>query len=234
MKHFITYDGTDYEIKEPTVALWMDLTALEDFTDNIDFSINIISMATGLDKEQIKELNWYDIMNVAQSLSEYFLNQSQKFYDSFEFKGVKYRFIDLANLTFGEFVDIDTFLTKPPHQRKRELHYHMALLYREVDKEGNIVKYDSSLLQARADLFKELPVKYVNGALNFFFLLELELRKHSGDYLKRLIMAKTITMRVMMANLLLSFGIGISRLQNWLITTSQKCLRFFKSLLRLS
>ena len=228
MRQFITYDGVDYDINEPTVALWMDLTALEDFTDNIDFAINLISMSTGLDKEKIRELNWYDIMNVSQALSEYFLSQSQKFYDSFEFKGVKYKFIDLANLSFGEFVDIDTFLSKPAHQRKRELHYHMALLYREIDKDGNIVKYDGAVLQGRADLFKDLPVKYVNGALNFFFLLEQALQKPSGDYLKRLIMVKTITIRMTMVNLLLNFGIGISRLQNWLIMTSQKFLRFFK------
>ena len=228
MRQFITYDGVDYDITEPTVALWMDLTALEDFTDNIDFAINLISMSTGLDKEEIRQLNWYDIMNVSQALSEYFLNQSQRFYDSFEFKGVKYKFIDLANLSFGEFVDIDTFLTKPAHQRKRELHYHMALLYREVGEDGKIVKYDGALLQARADLFKDLPVKYVNGALNFFFHLEQVLRRHSGDYLKRLIMVKTITIRMTMVNLLLNFGIGISRLQNWLITTSQKFLRFFR------
>ena len=258
MRQFITHNGVDIEVTEPTVKNWMDLTALQDFKDNNEFAVELISISTGLTPEDIKQHNWYDIQSVAANLSDYFLNQSNKFFKEFEFKGTKYGFIDLPNLSdyflnqsnkffkefefkgtkygfidlpnlsFGEFIDIDTFLSKSVLERKRELHYHMALLYRELDTEGKLVPYDSGKVEARANLFKELPILYVNGALHFFFHLEMELRKHSTGYLKRLMWIKTLRMRVMILNLLLRFGVGILRLMNWLKTISQRFLKSSK------
>ena len=228
MRQFITHNGVDIEVTEPTVKNWMDLTALQDFKDNNEFAVELISISTGLTPEDIKQHNWYDIQSVAANLSDYFLNQSNKFFKEFEFKGTKYGFIDLPNLSFGEFIDIDTFLSKSVLERKRELHYHMALLYRELDTEGKLVPYDSGKVEARANLFKELPILYVNGALHFFFRLEMELRKHSTGYLKRLMWIKTLRMRVMILNLLLRFGVGTLRLMNWLKTISQRFLKSSK------
>lgn len=225
-KSYITYDGKDIEVKEPTIDVWSKLTNLKDFTDNTEFAVELISISTGLSKDQIKEHKWLEILSVANNLSDFFLNQSSQFHREFEFEGVKYGFIDLNNLSFAEFIDIDSFLTKPAIERQRELHIHMALFYRELDENGKLVKYDGSTVQARADKFKGLPIRYVNGALAFFFRLDRVLRRPTRSYLKNLMIAKTQNLKEMIIKVSRNSGAGISRLSNWLRTTSQKYLRF--------
>jgi hypothetical protein len=225
-KSYITYDGKEIEVKEPTIDVWSKLTNLKDFTDNTEFAVELISISTGLSTEQIKQHKWLEILSVADNLTQYFLNQSSQFHREFEFEGVKYGFIDLNNLTFAEFIDIDSFLTKPAIERQTELHIHMALFYREIGEDGKLVKYDGSTVQARADKFKGLPIRYVNGALAFFFRLDRVLRRPTRSYLKNLMIAKTQNLKEMITRVSLSSGAGISRLSNWLRKTSQKYLRF--------
>lgn len=161
-EHFIVYDGDRYPVKEPTIETWVKLTSLKDFTDDNEFSLMLISELTGLSEEKVSKSPWKDVLLVSQNLSNYLLQENQKFYSEFEFQGIKYKFIDLQNLKFGEFIDLDSYLTKSEMDRRRDLHLLMAMLYKEVDIPP------LSLLE-RAEKFKKLPVRYVNGASNFFF-----------------------------------------------------------------
>jgi hypothetical protein len=137
----------------------------------------LISIATGLDIEEIKDANWESIYDASNSLADYFLTQSEKFYNDFIFNGQKYRFIDLDNLTFGEFIDIDEFLSRPLTKRQSELNHLMALFYREVGDDNKLVKYDASKVGDRALLFKMLPVKYLKGSMSFFFAFREHITK---------------------------------------------------------
>jgi hypothetical protein len=222
-KHIITYEGKDYEVKEPTIEMWTRLGVLKDILDEGEFLIKVISEATGLKDKEIKQADWYDIMLVGTNLTDYLINQTSDFHNEFVFNDVKYRFIDLPNLTFGEFVDIDSFITKPEIERKSQLNMLMALFYREVGEDGKIVKYDGNLVAERAELFKKLPIKYVHGALGFFLLLEKTLLEPSPKFLARV---KWIQMRMkverMKAKVLRSIGDGLAYLQFWRTKTSQK------------
>jgi hypothetical protein len=224
VKSYVSYDGKEYEVKEPTISTWSKLNALRDFSDMTEWSVEVIGMSTGLSVDQIKDGRWEDIMLVATNITNYFLNQGNKFHKEFEFGGVKYGFIDLNNLTFGEFVDLDTYLSKPQIERQKELHIQMALLYREVGEDGKLVKYDGSKVEARAEKFKDLPIIYVQGALNFFFHLERVLHRNIRSYLWKLIKVKTQMKIEMIRNIFSSFGGGILRLWNWLKKTSQKLI----------
>lgn len=226
VKSYVSYNGKDYEVKEPTISTWSKLQALKDFTDMTDWSIEVIAMSTGLTVEQIKDGRWADIMLVATNITNYFLSQGNKFHKEFEFKGVKYGFIDLNNLTFGEFIDLDTYLSKPPVQRQKELHIQMALLYREIGEDGKLVKYDGSKVGERAELFKDLPIIYVQGALSFFFHLERVLHRNIPSYLWKLLKVKTMMKIRTIVNIFISFGGGILRLWNWLKKTLQKLKEF--------
>jgi hypothetical protein len=219
---YITYDGKDIEVKEPTITTWSKLNNLKEFTDSTEYAVDLISISTGLTPEQIKEHGWIQILEVADNITQYFLNESHQFHKEFEFKGVKYGFIDLNNLSFGEFVDIDTLLSKPPVERQSELHIHMALLYRELDESGKLVKYDGSKVVERAEIFRDLPIRYVHGALSFFFRLDRVLRRNTRNYLKNLLKAKMMNMRETIKRISVNFGVGISRLWNWLTTTLQR------------
>lgn len=186
IKHTITYQDKEYVVNEPSIQIWTKLDFYKDILDDNDFVIKIISESTGLTEEQIMQADWFDILQVASGLSELLLNINDDFHPDFEFDGVKYKFIDLPNLTFGEFIDIDSFLQKNEAERKNQLNFLMALFYREVGEDGKVVKNDGELLQARAEKFKNLPVRYVHGALGFFLRLEKILQKPSLKFLVRL------------------------------------------------
>lgn len=178
-KNFIRYAGNDYEIKEPTIELWAKMVGLRDWNDETEFAVMLISEITGLKREEIETADWHNVLLAAQNISNHLLNESKEFHNEFIHEGIKYKFIDLPNLTFGEFIDIDTFLQKEELERRRELNFLMALLYREIGEDGKISKYDGSKIPDRAEKFKRLPVKYVNGATSFFLRLEKILQGNS-------------------------------------------------------
>jgi hypothetical protein len=214
--HYIEYKSKKYPIIEPTIELWQKLTGLQNWTDETEFAVMMISHITGLDKEEILQADWQQIIAASQNITNHLLLEGKQFHREFEFDGVKYRFIDLPNLTFGEFVDIDTFLSKPEAERKRELNLLMALLYREVGKDGKLETYDGNKVQIRADKFRKLPVKFVNGASTFFLRIERILHKSS-----RLSSRKRLKMRLKVIWTLVklltskSFGVGLVRLLHW-------------------
>jgi hypothetical protein len=222
-KHTIIYNGTKYEILEPTIEMWSKLMLLQDWTDETEFALVLISEMTGLSKEEISKADWHSVITASQNLSNHLLSESKKFNNEFEFDGVKYGFIDLANLSFGEFIDIDTFLGKNDHDRKREMNLLMAMLYRELDGNGKLTDYDSNKIQERAEKFKRLPVKYVNGASTFFLRLEKILQ---GSF--PLSLSTRLKMRVKTILILVklvvsaSIGLGLARLYNWRMKISQR------------
>jgi hypothetical protein len=165
---------------------------------------------TGLSKEDIQKSNWHDVLTVSQNISNHLLHESKQFHKEFEFDGQKYKFIDLPNLTFGEFIDIDTFLSKPELERRREMNLLMALLYKEDGGEP-------SNTMLRAERFKQLPVKYVNGASTFFLRLEKISQGSSQlSLLSRLKMRMMIISIVVKLVVLVNIGVGLGRLSLWL------------------
>jgi hypothetical protein len=215
-----------YEIGEPTLSLWNKLSVLKDLQDEDNYSVTLISLATGLTDEEIRKADWFSIYTASQTLTEYLLNQSDKFYNEFEFRGQKYGFIDLKKLTFGEFIDIDEFLRQPLSKRQSQLHFLMALFYREIE-DDKLTQYDASKIDARAELFRELPAKYLNGALRFFLTLENILRASTPSFsLKTKIKIWWMRQHLMVSML---FGAGIQPFILWLKKTYSKWIKSFKS-----
>lgn len=216
IKTYVSYDGREFEVKEPTISTWGKLNALKDFTDLTDWAVEVIALSTGITPDEVKQGRYENVMLVANNIINYFNSQGNKFHKEFTFEDVKYGFIDLNNLTFGEFIDLDTYLSKPPIERQNELHIQMALLYREVDTNGKLVKYDGSKVPDRAEKFKNLPIIYVNGAQSFFFHLERVLHRNTRNYLSKILMVQMWKIKKTTHNIFTSFGGGILRLWNWL------------------
>ena len=222
-KQYVKYKGKSYLINEPTIEDWARIMVLQEWSDEREFSTILLSQITGLSQEEIENADYQEILDAAQTISQYFLVDSSEFKNEFEFNGKKYRFLDLPNLKFGEFIDIDGFLTKPVIEKKKEMNLLMAMLYREVDEDGNYLPYDSSKVQLRAEEFKKLPVKYVNGASSFF----LRLGKISQGNMtlsfwnKVKMMTRMIYLSVKFL-LLISFGVGLALLSRLPMKISQR------------
>ena len=167
----IRYNDKTYKVGEPTLDVYMAIQKQIEYADNVDLAVSLISWVTGLTREQVKDAEAYSVVGVAESILTYYNNAGEQFYNNFEFNGKHYKFLDMKNMTFGEYVDIDTFLQKPNAVKQTKLNELMAMLYRELDEEGNYKPYDITQVQTRAVEFNKLPLKYFNGCLVFFYLI---------------------------------------------------------------
>ena len=224
--HYIEYQSVKYPVTEPTIELWQRLMGLKEWTEDTEFAVELISQVTGLDRDTINKSDWHNVLSVSQNISNYLLNESKVFHREFEFDGVKYGFIDLPNLTFGEFIDIDTFLSKTELERRNEINLLMAMLYREIGEDGKLVPYDSSQVGLRAKKFKKLGVKYVTGSTSFFLRLEKTLLQNSKPSFWNLLKIKILmTWMLVKAIILVSIGVGLVHLSNLRKKISQKLKR---------
>lgn len=223
------YKGKEYKIEEPTVEDWSKLVLLQEWTDEREFCVKLLSFTTGLTEEEIENSDYLEVVKISNEISAFLTENGDKFHNEFDFNGKRYRFLDLPNLTFGEFIDIDTYLAKDAHEKKREMPLMMAMLYREIDEEGNYKPYNSKELQKKAEEFKKLPVKYVRGATNFFFHLDKTLQGNfKASFWQNLkLMAKMIWILVKFIPLI-SIGVGSLLLSRWRTKILQKSKRLLR------
>lgn len=225
-KVLIEYQGNDYELKPLTIETWNAVQIAGDLQEGYEFIVNLISMMTGISQEDVLKAKRKEIDKAFQYVQEYITQKENKFYSEFEFDGKKYKFIDLENITFGEFIDLDTFLQKSEVERKKELNLLMALLYRETDDNGVIRPYNAIEVKARAESFKNLDMKYVQGALLFFSTFVSILRRNTrlSSTKKMLNKVRWMTLRSF-----LNFGVGTGRLYYWLKKTFLKLTKWLRN-----
>lgn len=89
---------------------------------------------------------------------------------TFEFDGVKYGLeLEWGKLSWGAWQDFEILSAQ---DIEMNIHHIMSILYRPIVKEKGdkywIKEYEPVDVLERAELFKELPVEYWFGAVNFF------------------------------------------------------------------
>jgi len=214
--HEITYNGKTYKVYEPTLDLWSALMTEQTWNNDFELAVTLISWITGLTPEEIQKASASSIINAADGIVEYYKNQSSSFYETFTFNDKTYKFIDLPNLSFGEFIDIDELLQKPQAEKNKRLNELMALLYREIDEKGNYLDYDINRIKKTAMDFRKLPIKYLNGSLVFFYNIKNILDGNIRFSLKSKIYWK----------------IKLQELKKWVKMVSGGSLRLYHSLKR--
>lgn len=161
---FIEYKGKKYPIKEPTIKMWSDVMKLQGILDEQDMFIKIIEITTGLSQEEILSADAKEVMEAGKLVFAYLNQQDKKVVNEFEHNGITYQFLDVSDVSFGQFVDIDTFLSKDEAYRIQNLNELAAYLYTEKG-----TKYGDVKIKKRIKAFEDLPVKYLEGSV--FFLL---------------------------------------------------------------
>ena len=155
-----------YTIEEPNIQLWSNVMKFKDLLDEEELYIKMISEILGITREQVLSANTTDIIEVGDYVYSFINKESKKLFKQIEFKGTTYNLVDVNNISFGQYVDIDTFLRKDEGYRIANLNELAAYLYTE---DGII--YTNSNIKLRIETFKTLPIKYIEGAI--FFLLNL-------------------------------------------------------------
>lgn len=160
----LKYDGKKITVKEPTIAMWTDVMKFRELLDEDEMNIRMLSLTTGLSVQEIRETDAVSMTIAADAVYRFLNQESKKVYKNIEHNGKKYSLVDIHKMSFGQFVDIDTFLQKEEGYRVSNLNELAAYLYTEEGK-----KYGENGFKEQIEEFKTLPIKYVEGAI--FFLL---------------------------------------------------------------
>ena len=198
---YIEYDNKKYEIKELTIDKWQNIMKFKDILDETELYIRMIAEMTGLKPEQVKDGDAQSIMVCGKMLESYIGQETKKVYGNITFEGIEYELVDFGNITFGQFVDIDTFIMKDESYKIANLNELAAYLYTEKGK-----KYGEADFKKNIEKFKQLPMKYIEGAVFFLWTLERGLLGLSQLYSEN----KWLTRGLKVTIVLASFGATIS------------------------
>ena len=149
--------------------------AKELFTDEY-FAAKIINIVCDTPLDDLLDSDYQEVNYLAAQILEMIPIDKPKFKDRFEIDGVHYGFFPTwKELSFAEFVDMDTISTKKPEELLSMLHILAAIMYRPIIEEKShhdfqIEKYVVEKMKVRSDIFKhKLGFSYVLGA-QFFFI----------------------------------------------------------------
>ena len=167
MSMTITSKSKKFEVSEPTIREFCDVMKFKDILNEDELNVRLIEKVTGMSHEEVLEMDASTIQKIGSVLFAHYNKESKKLTQSFELNGITYKFMDVNTISFGQFVDIDTFLKKDESYRIANLNELMAYMYCE---EGT--KYSDSNFKKRIEVMLDAKSHIVEGAL--FFLLNLE------------------------------------------------------------
>lgn len=122
--------------------------------------------------EQLPNVRFKDVSNVFRHINA-MMSDKPSLTQRFTLNEQEFGFIpSLEDITYGEFVDLDSYLTD-----SKNLHKTMAVLYRPVTQKSgkryDIEPYESATKYC--DTMKDAPMDVVMGAVLFFWTLGREL-----------------------------------------------------------
>lgn len=176
MKLTFELEGQEYKIPQYiTLGDYVKIFKVKDLFDDDYFATKLINILTGAPQKKLMEAEREKIDFIFRQIYSILPQNTPAFLDRFELDGIEYGFIpSWRKMSFGEFADLDTLMTKKPDEILDYLHIITAILYRPIiskdKKKYTIEKYTQETLEDRAELFKKkLDVEVSLGA-QFFFI----------------------------------------------------------------
>jgi len=170
-------DEKEYKVPDfISIGNYVKIFKEKDIFSEDYFAAKVINKVTDCPVEDLLEGDAQEMNYVAAYILSLIPTESPKFIDRFELDGVHYGFFPKwRDLTYAEFVDMDTISTKKPDELMNLLHILAAIMYRPITTQRSthdfdIEKYNIESMKERAELFKKkLDIKYILGA-QFFFI----------------------------------------------------------------
>jgi hypothetical protein len=156
--------------------------------DNVFLQAQVV---TGYTKEQLREKSMDDIAPWITKFIEECKDYNQNKLEKYIRIGDKVMGFhpNLEAMSFGEYLDLNQLVSSDFTNNLPKI---MSILYRPVVSEFmhnyEIEKYDSNVHIKNADLFREVDMAYVNGAMVFFCLLRDDLLSSSLKFLDQQMM----------------------------------------------
>jgi hypothetical protein len=171
-------DGVPYEVPNYTpIGVYSKIYKIKDLFTEDYFAAKLINAVSTAPLQDLLDCPYEEISYIASYILKQLPNKDEvKFKDRFELDGVHYGFFsNWKDLTFAEFIDMDTISTKKPDELLNMLHILASIMYRPIVNERSehdfdIEKYDINSIPKRSELFKnKLDVGVILGA-QFFFI----------------------------------------------------------------
>ena len=158
-------------LNEITLGQYQEFSKL-DITKEAEVQSKMIEIFCKVPTNVVRSMKAKDITDICTIINNMFDVEHQML-NRFDLNGVKYGFIpDLENMSFGEYVDLDTFIGDNDN-----LHRAMNVLYRPIDLlQGvryTLKEYDPDTNEDA----KNYPLDAVFGAMVFFYDLGKDLSK---------------------------------------------------------
>ncbi len=155
------------------------LKVAEDKEMNNFLQQKMIEIFCGVTLKQVMLIKAKDIESIVVQISKLFNQKENKFIDRFKYQDQDFGFIPkLDDMTFGEYVDLDTYLAD-----WQLMHKAMSVLYRPI----TFKKKNQYLIEdyETADKYnmKQMTLDIVFGSMVFFWNLRNELQTHILNYL---------------------------------------------------
>lgn len=142
----------------------------EDLSEEF-IAIKMLEIFCGLPEDHSLQLKMSDVMEICEKIN-IALNEKPNLIARWKYDQIEFGFIpQLDDMTFGEYVDVDTYITD-----WETMHRAMAVLYRPVlqNYKGSyeIEEYKGDTYW---ELMKRMPLSLVMGCMLFFWTLEKDL-----------------------------------------------------------
>ena len=225
----------EIEYKDEVIKIepHMTIGQYQDFIQNEEVYKNnparLLSLYLKIPLHDLKDLPREQVEFVEEYISSEMIKDFQvdELYNTFEFDGIEYGLEnDWTKLSWGAWVDFQVLSSENTQQN---IHTIMAILYRPVISKGKkgkykISPYKSSEIDERAEVFKDIPIKYWLGASGFFLLLStiyINNIKNSLNWMKRInnwmtmgwkILPKWVKQRLPLDSILLSPTISAKKM----------------------
>jgi len=170
------FNGNDYNLPDYlSIEDYVKIFKVKDLFEDEYLHAKVINLLTSCPMNDLLEAEHHKVEFLSTSIFAMVPRPPYNLVDTFELNGVKYGYLpSYKEITFGEFADLDTLLTKKPEEVMDYLHIIAAIMYRPIISSKSkhnfkIEKYNQETLNDRAELFKKkLDVKFALGGQFFF------------------------------------------------------------------
>ena len=158
-------------LNEITLGQYQKYIKYQNDNDDENFlAIKMIEVFCGLRNNTVRDMKAKSINHICKILVDMF-NEKPDLVKQFKMNGITYGFIpDLENMTFGEYIDLDTFIGD-----FENMHKAMSVLYRPITQSYKdkylIEKYTGD----KSEDMIHMPMDAVFGSILFFYHLGMEL-----------------------------------------------------------
>ncbi len=167
-------------LSEITLGQYQKYLKIQSENEDENFlAIKMIEIFCGLRGDTIMSMKAKSIRDITAILTNMF-NEKPKLVKEFKMGKKTYGFIPkLEDMTFGEYVDLDTYIGDMPN-----LHRAMGVLYRPIklkDKEKYLIE---DYKGEESEKMKDMPMDAVLSSIIFFYNLGMDLSKAMLNFLE--------------------------------------------------